>query len=84
MKLPRRNFFHLAAGAAAAPAVSPIARAQAYPARPVRVIVGFSRRGGATDIVARIMGQWLSDRLGEQLIAAPRPRCPISSADRCR
>jgi tripartite-type tricarboxylate transporter receptor subunit TctC len=72
MKLPRRNFLHLAAGAAALPAVSRIARAQAYPTRPVRMIVGFPAGGGA-DIVARLIGQWLSDRLGQQFIIENRP-----------
>jgi hypothetical protein len=61
MKLPRRQFLHLAAGAAALPAVSRIARAQTYPARPVRIIVGFSA-GGVADISAPLMGQWLSER----------------------
>jgi tripartite-type tricarboxylate transporter receptor subunit TctC len=61
MKLPRRQFLHLAAGAAALPAVSRVAWAQAYPARPVRIIVGFLA-GGPGDIVTRLMGQWLSDR----------------------
>jgi len=67
MKLPRRNFLHLAAGAAALPAVSRFAWAQAYPARPVRIIVGFPA-GGPTDIVARVMAQWLSKRLGHQFV----------------
>jgi tripartite-type tricarboxylate transporter receptor subunit TctC len=71
MKIPRRTFLHLAAGAAALPAVSRIARAQAYPSRPVRIIVGFPA-GGATDIQARLMGQWLSDRLGQQFIVENR------------
>ena len=71
MKLPRRTFLHLAAGAAVLPAVSRIARAQAYPSRPVRIIVGFPP-GGATDIQARLMGQWLSDRLGQQFIVENR------------
>ena len=73
MKLPhRRHVLHLAAGAAALPAVSRISWAQAYPSRPVRVIVGFAA-GGATDIVARIMGQWLSERLGQQFVVEKRP-----------
>jgi tripartite-type tricarboxylate transporter receptor subunit TctC len=71
MKFPRRTFLHLAVGAAALPAVSRIARAQAYPSRPVRIIVGFPA-GGATDIQARLMGQWLSDRLGQQFIVENR------------
>ena len=71
MKLPRRNFLHLAAGAAALPAVSRIAWAQAYPARPVHWIVSFAA-GGANDIVARIVGQYLSDHLGQQFIIENR------------
>jgi tripartite-type tricarboxylate transporter receptor subunit TctC len=71
MKFPRRTFLHLAVGAAALPALSRIARAQAYPSRPVRIIVGFPA-GGATDIQARLMGQWLSDRLGQQFIIENR------------
>ena len=63
MKLPRREFLHLAAGAAALPAVSRVARAQAYPTRPVRLIVGFGP-GGVSDILSRLMGQWLSERFG--------------------
>jgi tripartite-type tricarboxylate transporter receptor subunit TctC len=70
--VPRRRFLHLAASAAALPAVSRIARAQAYPVRPVRVIVGFPP-GGTTDILARLMGQWLSERLGQPLIIENRP-----------
>jgi len=71
MKCPRRTFLRLAMAAAALPAVSRIARAQAYPSRPVRIIVGFPP-GGATDIQARLMGQWLSDRLGQQFIVENR------------
>jgi tripartite-type tricarboxylate transporter receptor subunit TctC len=72
MKLPRRNFLHLAAGAAALPAVSRIARAQAYPTRPVRLIVPIAP-AGAGDILARLMGQWLSERLGQQFVIDNRP-----------
>jgi tripartite-type tricarboxylate transporter receptor subunit TctC len=72
MKLPRRRFLHLAAGAAALPAVSPSAWAQAYPTRPVRLILGYAA-GGAPDIVARLIGQWLSERLGQQFIIDNRP-----------
>jgi tripartite-type tricarboxylate transporter receptor subunit TctC len=72
MKLPRRQFLHLAAGAAALPALSRIASAQAYPTRPVRIIGG-APAGGGIDIVARLMGQWLSERLGQQFIIENRP-----------
>jgi len=72
MKLPRRNFLHLVAGSAALPAASRIARAQTYPTRPVRLIVGFPP-GGGTDIAARIIGQWLSERLGQQFVIENRP-----------
>src|SRR5262249_44612273 len=73
MKLPRRRqFLHLAVGAAALSAVSRIASAPAYPARSVRIIVGFPAGGGA-DIVARLIGQWLSERLGQQFIIENRP-----------
>ena len=72
MKLPRRNFLLLAAAAAAQPVVSRIASAQAYPSRPVRIIVPFAP-AGSTDIVARLMGQWLSERLGQQFVIENRP-----------
>jgi tripartite-type tricarboxylate transporter receptor subunit TctC len=73
MRLPHRmQFLHLAAGTAALPAVSRLARAQAYPTRPVHVIVPFAA-GSGTDIVARLIGQWLSERLGQQFVVENRP-----------
>src|SRR4051794_12576385 len=71
MKLPRRKFLHLAAGVAALPAVPRIAQAQAYPSRPVHLIVGFPA-GGPADIVARLFGQWLSERLGQPFVVENR------------
>jgi tripartite-type tricarboxylate transporter receptor subunit TctC len=72
MKFPRRQFLHLAVGAAALPAVSRIAIAQTYPSRPVRIIVPFPPAGN-NDLVARLIGQWLSERLGQQFIIDNRP-----------
>ena len=70
MKLPRRTFLHLAVGAAALPTAPWIARAQTYPERPVRIIVGFAA-GGQIDIFARLIGQWLSDRADALDASAP-------------
>src|SRR5215813_13902088 len=72
MKLPSRSFLHLAAGAAALPAVSRFAWAQAYPSRPVRLLIGFAA-GGTQDVIGRLMGQWLMERLGQQFIIENRP-----------
>jgi tripartite-type tricarboxylate transporter receptor subunit TctC len=72
MPFPRRRFLQLAAGAVALPAVSRLARAQAYPARPVRLIIGYTP-GGSADLTARLMGQWLSERLGQQFLVESRP-----------
>src|SRR5215475_10428300 len=72
MKLPRRTFLHLVAGAAALSAVSRFAWAQTYPTRPVRVIVGITP-GGAPDILARPMAQWLHERLGQPFVIDNRP-----------
>ncbi len=72
MKLPRRQFLHLAAGAATLPAISRIASADTYPSRPVHIIAGYAA-GGATDISARLVGQWLSERLGQQFVIDNRP-----------
>ena len=72
MKLPRRKFLHLAAGTAALPAVLRSARAQAYPSRPVRIVVGYAP-GGGNDIIGRLIGQWLSERLGQSFVIENRP-----------
>jgi tripartite-type tricarboxylate transporter receptor subunit TctC len=72
MDLPRRQFFHLAAGAFAAPAIARRAFADVYPSRPVRLVVGFTPAGG-NDIIARLMGQWLTERLGQTFVIENRP-----------
>src|SRR5438046_4323539 len=72
MQLPRRKFLHLTAGAAALSALSRIARAQTFPSRPVRWVVGYTP-GGGNDIFARLMGQWLQERLGQPFVIENRP-----------
>jgi tripartite-type tricarboxylate transporter receptor subunit TctC len=72
MKLPRRTFLHLAADAAALPAASRFAWAEAYPTRPVRLVVGFPA-GATPDLFARLIGQWLSERLGQPFVIENRP-----------
>jgi tripartite-type tricarboxylate transporter receptor subunit TctC len=72
MKIPRRRFLHFAVGAAALPTVSRVATAQTYPARPVRLVLGYAP-GGSPDIVARLIGQWLSERLGQAVVIENRP-----------
>jgi tripartite-type tricarboxylate transporter receptor subunit TctC len=72
MKFPRRQFLRLVAGAAVLPGVSTIAGAQAYPARPIRLIIGYTP-GGSADLTARLMGQWLSERLGQPFVIENRP-----------
>jgi len=72
VKLPRRQFLRLAAGTAVLPTVSQIAHAESYPNRPVRLVVGFAP-GGGNDITARLMGQWLSERLGQPFVIENRP-----------
>src|ERR1019366_5482474 len=72
MKLPRRQFLHLAAGAAVLPAAGRLAFAQAYPVRPVHIVVGFAA-GTGLDIYARLIGQWLTSRLGQSVVVDNRP-----------
>jgi tripartite-type tricarboxylate transporter receptor subunit TctC len=72
MTLPRRKFLHLTAGVAALPAISRIARADTYPSHPVRLLVGFAA-GSTTDILGRLIGQWLSQRLGQQFVIENKP-----------
>jgi tripartite-type tricarboxylate transporter receptor subunit TctC len=72
MKFPRRQFLHLAAGAALLPALSRSAGAQSYPTRPIRLIIGYTP-GGSADLTARLMGQWLSERLGQSFVIENRP-----------
>ena len=72
MNHPRRQFLHLAVGAVAMPTMSLVARAQTYPSRPVRIVVGYAA-GGSSDIAARFIGQWLQERLGQPFIIENRP-----------
>ena len=72
MKLPRRHFLHFAASAVALPAIARMARAQSYPSRPVRLVAPFPP-GGSIDITARLIGQWLTERLGQQVVIENRP-----------
>jgi len=72
LKLARRRFLHLAAAAAALPSVSRMATAQTYPTRPVRLVIGYPP-GGSADITARLLGQWLSERLGQPFVIESRP-----------
>src|SRR5262245_46484835 len=72
MKLPRRNFLRLVAGAVALPTVSRFARAQAYPTRPVRIIVGFPAGSGSDIVARRLLGQWLSERLSQPFVVENR------------
>jgi tripartite-type tricarboxylate transporter receptor subunit TctC len=72
MKLPRRKFLYVAAGAAALPSLSLVAAAHDYPTRPIKIVVGFAA-GGAVDIVARLIAQWLSERIGQQCVVENRP-----------
>ena len=82
MKLPRRKFLRLAAGAAALPTLSRLAQAETYPSRPVRIVVGYPP-GGVTDVVARLIGPWLSERLGQRFFVENRPGASsnIATAD---
>jgi tripartite-type tricarboxylate transporter receptor subunit TctC len=82
VKLPRRKFLRLAAGAAALPTLSRFAQAEAYPSRPVRIVVGYPP-GGVTDVVARLIGPWLSERLGQRFFVENRPGASsnIATAD---
>ena len=79
MHLPRRAFLHLAAGAAALPAVSQMARAQTYPTRPLRLIIGYPP-GGSADVTARLTGQWLTERLGHAVVVESRPSAATNLA----